>query len=77
MKWHSEYKGQIAQMYKLLSRIFKETLKKILRNKENKDLNSKILINKFFDLTGIKKTNILFFFKSWMDVFIKFKIFKN
>jgi len=34
--------------------------KKIMKNKENKDLNSKILINKFFDLTGIKKTNILF-----------------
>ncbi len=34
--------------------------KKIMKNKENKDLNSKILINRFFDLTGIKKTNILF-----------------
>ena len=34
--------------------------KKIMKNKENKDLNSKILINKFFDLTGIKKTNVLF-----------------
>ena len=34
--------------------------KKILENKENKDLNSKILINKFFDLTGIKKSKILF-----------------
>ena len=34
--------------------------KKIMKNKENKDLNSKILINKFFNLTGIKKTNILF-----------------
>ena len=34
--------------------------KKILKNKENKDLNSKILINKFFDLTAIKKSKILF-----------------
>ncbi len=34
--------------------------KKINKNKENKDLNSKILINQFFKLTGIKKTKILF-----------------
>jgi len=41
--------------------------KKIMKNKENKDLNSKILINRFFDLTGIKKTNILFFLNhGWM-----------
>jgi renalase len=34
--------------------------KKINKNRENKDLNSKILINKFFKLTGIKKTKVLF-----------------
>ena len=34
--------------------------KKINKNKENKDLNSKILINQFFKLTGFKKTKILF-----------------
>ena len=36
--------------------------KKISKNRENKDLHSKILIDKFFKLTGIKKTKILFFF---------------
>ena len=35
--------------------------KKINKNKENKILNSKILINQFFKLTEIKKTKILFF----------------
>ena len=35
--------------------------KKINKNKKNKYLNSKILIDKFFKLTGIKKTKILFF----------------
>jgi predicted NAD/FAD-dependent oxidoreductase len=35
--------------------------KKINRNKKNKDLNSKILIEQFFKLTGIKKTKVLFF----------------
>ena len=34
--------------------------KKINKNRENKNLNSKILINQFFKLTGIKKTKILF-----------------
>ena len=34
--------------------------KKIYKNKESKDLNSQILINQFFKLTGIKKTKILF-----------------
>ena len=34
--------------------------KKINKNRENKDLNSQILINQFFKLTGIKKTKILF-----------------
>ena len=33
--------------------------KKINKNKENKDLNSQLLINHFFKLTGIKKTKIL------------------
>ena len=34
--------------------------KQINKNKNNKNLNSKILINKFFKLTGIKKTKVLF-----------------
>ena len=34
--------------------------KKINKNRENKDLNSKFLINQFFKLTGIKKSKILF-----------------
>ena len=34
--------------------------KMINKNRENKDLNSKILIDHFFKLTGIKKTKILF-----------------
>ena len=34
--------------------------KKINKNRENKDLNSKVLIDKFFKLTGIKRTKILF-----------------
>ena len=34
--------------------------KKINRNKENKDLNSKTLIDHFFKLTGIKETKVLF-----------------
>lgn len=34
--------------------------KKINKNRENKELNSKILINQFFKLTGIKKTKVLF-----------------
>ena len=34
--------------------------KKINKNRENKDVNSKILIDLFFKLTGIKKTKILF-----------------
>ena len=34
--------------------------KKINRNRENKDLNSQILIDKFFKLTGINKTRVLF-----------------
>ena len=33
--------------------------KRINKNKENKDLNSQLLINHFFKLTGIKKTKIL------------------
>jgi len=33
--------------------------KKINKNRENKEKNSKILIEKFFKLTGIKKTKIL------------------
>ena len=32
----------------------------IYKNKKNKNLNSKILINRFFQLSGIKKTKILF-----------------
>ena len=35
--------------------------KKISKNREHENLNSKILINQFFKLTGIKKTKILFF----------------
>jgi renalase len=35
--------------------------KKINKNRESKNFNSKILINQFFKLTGIKKTKILFF----------------
>jgi predicted NAD/FAD-dependent oxidoreductase len=34
--------------------------KKINRNRENKDLNSKTLIDLFFKLTGIKETKVLF-----------------
>ena len=34
--------------------------KKINKNRENKNLNSKVLINQFFKLTGIKKNKILF-----------------
>ena len=34
--------------------------KKINKNRKNKDLNSKVLIDNFFKLTGIKKTKILF-----------------
>ena len=34
--------------------------KKINKNRENKNQNSKILIDRFFKLTGIKKTKILF-----------------
>jgi hypothetical protein len=34
--------------------------KKINKNRENKDLNSKILIEQFFKLTGVKKTKVLF-----------------
>ena len=34
--------------------------KKINKNRQNKDINSKILIGHFFRLTGIKKTNVLF-----------------
>ena len=34
--------------------------KKINKNIENKDINSKVLIDSFFKLTGIKKTKILF-----------------
>ena len=34
--------------------------KKIKQNKVNKKINSKILINKFFQLSGIKRTKILF-----------------
>ena len=33
--------------------------KNINKNKENKEINSKILIDRFFKLTGIKKTKIL------------------
>ena len=33
--------------------------KTINKNKENKDINSKILINHFFKITGIKKTKVL------------------
>ena len=34
--------------------------KRINKNRENKDLNSKTLIDHFFKLTGIKKTKVLF-----------------
>jgi len=34
--------------------------KKINKNRENKDLNSKTLIDHFFKLTGIKETKVLF-----------------
>ena len=34
--------------------------KKINKNRENKDINSKTLIDHFFKLTGIKKTKVLF-----------------
>ena len=34
--------------------------KMINKNRENKDINSKTLIDHFFKLTGIKKTKILF-----------------
>ena len=34
--------------------------RKINKNRENKNLNSEILINQFFKLTGIKKTKVLF-----------------
>jgi hypothetical protein len=34
--------------------------KRINKNRENIELNSKILIDQFFKLTGIKKTKILF-----------------
>ena len=36
--------------------------KRINKNKQNKKLNSKILIDKFFKLTGIKETKILYSF---------------
>ena len=35
--------------------------KKINKNRENQNQNSKILIDRFFKLTGIKKTKILFY----------------
>ena len=50
--------------------------KMINKNRENKDINSKTLIDHFFKLTGIKKTKVLFSLKSWMEIFIKFKSFK-
>ena len=34
--------------------------KRINRNRENKEINSKIIIEQFFKLTGIKKTKVLF-----------------
>ena len=34
--------------------------KKINKNRKNKELNSKIIIEQFFKLTGIKKTKVLF-----------------
>ena len=34
--------------------------KRINKNKENKDMNSKTLIDRFFKLTGIRKTKVLF-----------------
>jgi predicted NAD/FAD-dependent oxidoreductase len=34
--------------------------KKINKNRENKELNTKIMIEKFFKLTGIKKTKVFF-----------------
>ena len=34
--------------------------KKIDKNRENKKLNTKIMIEQFFKLTGIKKTKVLF-----------------
>jgi renalase len=43
-----------------LQSTYKWANKKINKNKENKNLNSKVLIDKFFKLTGIKKTKILF-----------------
>ena len=45
-----------------LQSTYKWANKKINKNKENKDLNSKVLIEKFFKLTGIKKTKTLFSF---------------
>ena len=43
-----------------LQSTYKWANKNINKNKENKDLNSKVLIDKFFKLTGIKKTKTLF-----------------
>ncbi len=45
-----------------LQSTYKWANKKINKNKESKDLNSKVLIEQFFKLTGIKKTKTLFSF---------------
>ena len=45
-----------------LQSTYKWANKKINKNKENKDLNSKVLIDQFFKLTGIKKSKTLFSF---------------
>ena len=62
--------------------------KMINKNRENKDINSKTLIDHFFKLTGIKKTKILFSlnhgwkyssnsnplkYKKLLELFIKFR----
>ena len=51
------------------------------KNKENKDLNSKVLIDNFFKLTGIKKTKILSdkenFKIEWNSKFLILKIWDS
>ena len=51
--------------------------KRINKNRENKKLNTKIMIEQFFKLTGIKKTKVYIFIKSWLEIFIKLKALKN
>ena len=60
-----ESTGTIAKRFKSINDLWnlKSTNlwsnKKINKNRENKEINSKILIDQFFKLTGIKKTKIL------------------